>query len=653
MDKEQSQRLLQEIKDKNEIVSVISEYVTLKKTGRSWTGLCPFHPEKTPSFTVTPDKQLFFCFGCSTGGDVISFIMKLENRDFLDAARYLADRAGIVWPESKGFSEADQQKEELFKINKLAMIVYNRCLHNLDSGKRAWAYFQKRGLSKETCQKFYLGYAPAAWHTLTEILKKKGVSLMQAESLGLISLGENGYYDRFRDRVIFPITDAKENVIGFGGRTLEETPPKTTKKPDSLKISSADPTSSAHVTPVTRPQPKYLNSPETPIFRKGNFLYGLAWAKDSIRQLNQAIIVEGYLDVIQAHQAGFTQTVASLGTALTKEQARLIKRYASEVILAYDADLAGQQATIRGMEILSEAGLTVKIVVLPAGDDPDSLIRNKGAAEFDFLLKNALNLTDFKLKLAIQEYDLNTPEGKVSAVQAVLPQIALLDNNISREIYLRRMAREVGISETTIFSEFRDWLKKNRKNSLVLDRNNQNSNTKEKKDKSERSGGDLHKIAAKESAPLRQAIFRAEKELLQSALQEYDKFERIKEELIADEFSDETWRALFSELKQISRPLDPKRPVIDELSDSMREIAASLIAEQTIKNSRSDLLGYLNRLKKLRLEERIQKLTSEITVGKDESGQAFSEDDLKQKIQEFTELKNKLQRDYSHISAGI
>ncbi|HEX3047267.1 MAG TPA: DNA primase [Bacillota bacterium] len=642
MDKEQSQRLLQEIKEKNEIVSVISEYVTLKRTGRSWTGLCPFHSEKSPSFTVTPDKQFFYCFGCSTGGDVISFIMKLENRDFLGAARFLADRAGIVWPEGNRFSEVDQQKEELYKINLLAMTVYNRYFNNQDLGKRAQAYFHKRGLTKETCQKFHLGYAPPAWHTLTEILKKKAVSLTQAESLGLISLGENGYYDRFRDRVIFPITDAKENVIGFGGRTLEQAGPKTTEAPHSIG------TPNDLRLQNVRPQPKYLNSPETPIFRKGNFLYGLAWAKDSIRRLNQAIIVEGYLDVIQAHQAGFTQTVASLGTALTKEQARLIKRYASEVVLAYDADLAGQHATIRGMEILKEAGLTVKIILLPTGEDPDSLIRTQGAAQFEFILKNALNLTDFKLKLVIKEFDLTTLEGKMAAVDAVMPQIAEIDNQMNREFYLRQLVRETGISEPSIFAQFREWVKKNREKSPVLDRNNQNSNTKEKSERSEQFLSKINKAAT----PLQQAIFDAEKELLQSALQEYDKFERIKEELITDEFSNEIWRALFNELKQIARPDNVKTLVIDELSASMREIAAALIAEQSVKNHQCDLEGNLNRLKKLKLEERIQKLTSEISIGKDELGQVLSENDLKQKMVEFTELKRKLSRDYPNFSAG-
>ncbi|HEX3045913.1 MAG TPA: hypothetical protein VHY08_14240, partial [Bacillota bacterium] len=241
-------------------------------------------------------------------------------------------------------------------------------------------------------------------------------------------------------------------------------------------------------------------------------------------------------------------------------------------------------------------------------------------------------------------------EGKVNAVQAVLPQIALLDNNISREFYLRQMARAVGVSETAIFGEFRDWLMKNRKNSLVLDRNNQNSNTKEK---SERSEGVIDIINPKESSPLRRAFFKAEKELLQSALQEYDKFERIKEELTADEFSNEIWKTLFSELKQINRPEDSKTPIIDELSNSMREIAVALIAEQAVKTERSDLSGYLNRLKKLKLEERIQKLTIEITTEKDESGQAFSEKELNRKKQELKELNIIKQRDYSHISAGI
>jgi DNA primase len=447
--------------------------------------------------------------------------------------------------------------------------------------------------------------------------------------LGLISFGANGYYDRFRERVIFPITNPKGNVIGFGGRVFHE---------------------------ATEGQPKYLNSPETPIFRKGNFLFGLSHAKEAIRHQNRAIIVEGYLDVIQAHQAGFRNTVASLGTALTKEQAKMIKRFAGEVVLAYDADTAGQHATIRGMEILKEAGLIVKVLSMPPGEDPDSFIKGKGATEFNKLLDQAFNLTDFKIGLAVKDHDLNTSEGKVDAVRSVFPQIAELDSNISREYYLRQLAREIGITETSVFAEFKEWIKKNRKKSPVLDRNLNNSYTKETTEKI----ADIHAYATtspslkpEELSPQNRAVFEAEKELLQSALQEYEKFERIKKELIIEEFRFTIWQDLFAELYKINGSFKDFEQIFTVLNGPSREIAASLIAEQKINDKPADLLGCIKKLKKIRLEETIQNLTIQISTGKDEFGNILTEDAINAKAKQSTELKQMIRKEYPGVSSGI
>lgn len=626
---ERFQALLQEIKEKNDIVSVISEYVTLKRTGRSLIGLCPFHSEKTPSFNVIQAKQFYYCFGCSAGGDVFSFIMKLEGLDFLAAARLLADRAGIVWPEAAGESSADHGKQtELYKINQLATAFFAQCLLRTESGKPALDYLKNRGLVKETCLKFNLGFAPDAWHSLTDVLRKKGASLELSESLGLVSFGEKGYYDRFRNRIIFPITDPKGNVIGFGGRVFH---------------SSGGSGRSAE-------QPKYLNSPETPIFHKGNFLYGLSLAKEAIRRNQQAIITEGYLDVIQAHQGGFDNAVASLGTALTKEQAKLIKRYAMEVILAYDADAAGQHATIRGMEILQEAGLKVKVLSLSPGDDPDSFIKSKGALEFKKQLEASLSLTDFKIGLAIKDYNINTPDGKIQAVQSALPEIAELESNIAREFYLRKLALEIGISETSVFAEFKEWVKKNQKKPLGPDKNPDNRYTKKI---TEKIADSLDSFNLNERSPFKQAIFNAEKELLQSALQEYEKFERIKEELITEEFSFKIWQDLFSELCKLSGNIIDSEQILAALNGPIREIAATLISEKKVKDEPGDLLGNIKRLRKLQLEETIQQLTQQITIGKDESGNPLTEEQYRYKMKQFTELNQKLRKDYSGVSSGI
>ncbi|HEX7715066.1 MAG TPA: DNA primase, partial [Bacillota bacterium] len=554
MELDRNRELYKEIKEKNDIVAVISEYVTLKRSGRSLVGLCPFHSEKTPSFNVNPAKQFYYCFGCSSGGDVFSFIMKMENLEFIDAAHLLADRAGILWPEERQITEVDRRREYFYRINQLAAAFFNQCLEKTTIGERGRLYLEERGLTSETRHRFLLGYAPRGWHSLTEILRKKQVPLEQAAELGLVGFGASGYYDRFRDRVIFPISDPKGRIIGFGGRIIAtNVPPSGFEEPvhtlmqdsgsASLNTDPGQETVEAERTAAERPLPKYLNSPDSPLFRKGSFLYGLSLAKDYIRKKNQAIIMEGYLDVIQAHQAGIREAVASLGTALTHEQARLIKRYTDEVVLAYDADAAGQHATVRGMELLEEAGLRVRILALPPGDDPDSFIKSEGADAFNHLVASAKNLTDFKISLALREYNLTTPEGKSQAVQSILPVLGGIENNITREEYIRQLAREIGVSETAIFEELRKWLQGHRKKSPDLDRNDNRSYTKES---NEQNGVFWGNIEGAEASPLKQAIFEAEKELLRSALQEYDKFERIKVELIAEEFTFKVWRDLFT-----------------------------------------------------------------------------------------------------------
>jgi DNA primase len=615
------QELLEQIKENNDIVAVISEYVSLKKAGRSLIGLCPFHGEKTPSFNVNPEKQLFYCFGCGLGGNVFNFIMKLENLDFIGAAKVLAERVGILWPEYTRDSAEDLHRESQFRINKFAAAFFNQYLIKTELGKQARNYLEERGITPKSWQMFNLGYAPSLWHGLTDILRKKTVALEEAEKLGLLSLGESGFYDRFRERLMFPILDPQGNVVGFGGRVFDHS------------------------------GPKYLNSPETEIFHKGRFLFGLSLAKEVIRKQNQAIVVEGYLDVIQAHQAGFNQTVASLGTALTKEQARIIKKYTSEVILAYDGDEAGQKAAERGMLILQEAGLKVKILVLPIGDDPDSFIKKNGSAAFGLLLDKALNMIDFKLRRVLEQYNLSTPQGKVQALQAVLPQIAEIDNGITQEFYLRQLTRELGISEVSIFADFQVWLKNNRKKSPVLDRDRNNSYTKET---AEKIGITMGIINADELSPLKRAIFETEKELLHFALQEYDKFKRIKEELKLEDFSFEIWRDLLLEIERVGTLGKDSQIVLAEIQDHFQEVAASLIAEQEVKaSSQADLGGNIQRLKMLHLREQAQNLTDQLTTGRDENGQPLSETDLKIKAKNFTEIKRKLQKEFPQFSTGI
>jgi DNA primase len=614
------QELVREIKEKNDIVAVISEYTTLKRSGRGMLGLCPFHSEKTPSFNVNPDKQFFYCFGCGKGGDVISFIMKAENLDFIGAAKRLAGRAGVVWPEQPSASENDRKLEQLCRIAKLAAAFFHRCLLRTENGLKARQYLEKRNITPVVWERFNLGYAPAGWHNLTEVFRQKGVSLELAENVGLVGFGENGYYDRFRDRLIFPIYDIKGNVTGFGGRVFDDS------------------------------HPKYLNSPESVLFHKSNCLYGLNSALDTIRKKRQVILVEGYFDVIQAHQAGFTQTVASLGTALTKEQVKVIKRFAVEAVLAYDGDNAGQNAIQKGIELCGEGGLAVTILTLPSGDDPDSLLKKGGADIFESMLNQRANPVDYKIAAVIRNHDLNTPEGKAGAVKEVLPQLAAVDSTIAREAYIRRIARELGVSETAVFTELKRWLRNNGKNSQVLDRIHNNSYTKET-GQNKQSGLNLPEPG--QLTPLQKGIFEVEKELLQISLQEYDKFERINEELEAEDFSFAVWRELFSALKAGKGMDGSPQAALEELAGSLREIAVTLIAEQEVKNNPPDLTGVLNRLKMLRLQAKIQELTDQITAGRGPDGRMLDEADLKAKVLEFTELKRRLQKEFPHFSAEI
>ncbi|NLY75847.1 MAG: DNA primase [Firmicutes bacterium] len=620
MNSNRNNEIIQEIKAKNDIVSVISEYVSLKRSGRSFVGLCPFHNEKTPSFNVNQDKQFFYCFGCGVGGDVFSFMMKIENLEFKDAAKRLAERAGVDWPEFTAGSEANRRKEVYFKINHLAAALYSQYLLKTDAGNIARNYLTKRGIRSELWQKFQLGYAPPSWDTLTDTIRKKGLPLQPAEELGLVVMGSNGYYDRFRNRIIFPITDSQGRIVGFGGRLIEAG------------------------------EPKYLNSPENILFHKGKFLYGLSVAKDSIRRAKKGIIVEGYLDVIQAHQAGFTNTVASLGTALTREQARLFKRFAPEVILAYDADTAGQNATLRGMDILDYAGLTVRVLKLPPGYDPDSFIKDNGGTEFKKRLDNAQGLIDFKISSILSKYDLSAFQGKKSAVEEILPVLSAIDNDVVREHYLRMIVRETGFSENAVQTELRKWRSQNRLRPSFLDRKSETSYTNQISSKASAHNVYDHSV---ELSPLQKAIFEAEKELLQSALQEYDKLKRINEELKPEEFRFEIWRNLFLQIKELIFLADntvDTTALINELGGGVRETAAALLAEKEIKNRTFNFEQIINYLKMLHLKEKIEALTMRITTGRNDSGQTLTDDETKQLLAQITELNRTLKRDYPQFS---
>jgi len=411
-----SDDLIEEIRSSNDIVDVISSYIKLQKKGSSHFGLCPFHNEKSPSFSVSASKQMYYCFGCGVGGNVFTFVMEYENYTFIEAVKYLADRSGIALPEVELTNEQKQQaaeKQTLLEINKLAAKFYYYQLGS-DGGIQAREYLNKRGLTKETIIKFGLGYSTRFSNDLYTYFKQKKYGDKLLKATGLITLNEKkGAHDKFWNRVMFPIMDANNRVIGFGGRVLGDG------------------------------MPKYLNSPETPLFDKSRNLYGLNFAR--LSRKSNLIICEGYLDVISLHQAGFHNAVASLGTALTGRQALLLKRYTDEVLLAYDGDQAGQKAALRAIPILKEAGISTKVIELSPYKDPDEFIKNMGAPAFEERIESASNSFMFELSVMEQSYDFNDPEKKTAFYNETAKKLLEFSGELERNNYVEAVARRYGI----------------------------------------------------------------------------------------------------------------------------------------------------------------------------------------------------------------
>ncbi|EQB88307.1 hypothetical protein M918_04630 [Clostridium sp. BL8] len=422
-----SEEVIQKVKEQNDIVDVISDSIRLKHTGRNYIGVCPFHHEKTPSFTVSKEKQIYKCFGCGEAGNVITFVMKTKNLNFPEAVKVLAERIGIDIEENKEKKVERAKYDKMYNINvEAARYFYN----NLRRDEKAYSYFKNRGINDSTLKKFGIGFALDGWHNLRNHLKAKGVKEEELLNLGLIIKSPKGsLYDRFRNRVIFPVFDYSGKVIGFGGRVLDDS------------------------------KPKYLNSPETPLFKKGIHLYGLNFAIKSNMD-RTVIIVEGYMDCISLHQYGITNVVATLGTALTEYQAKLLKRYVDKVIISFDADLAGQNATLRGLEILKKENFDIKVLQVPQGKDPDEYIKANGKEAFLKLVNNALPLTDYRLKKAEDGINFSNKEMIIKYVNSVANILSSLQP-IEREVYVKQVSQSTGLSEESILETVREINKKN------------------------------------------------------------------------------------------------------------------------------------------------------------------------------------------------
>jgi DNA primase len=441
--------VVDEVKDRLDIVEIIQPYVPLKKAGRNFKGLCPFHAEKTPSFIVFPETGTWHCFGaCGTGGDVFNFIMKQENLNFGEALQMLAQRAGVeLEPRSPEAAKAEKRLDLLRDINQAAATYFHHLLLNSDEAERSRTYLHERGLSQETIDRFQVGYALDLWDGLLRYLDNKGYALADVHEVGLIIERDDGsgYYDRFRKRIIFPIRDGRGRTIGFGGRVTD----------DGV--------------------PKYLNSPQTPLFDKSSVLFGLDQARQGIRTTGEAVIVEGYMDVLMAHQYGINNVVAQMGTALTEAQLRLLKRSTQRFILALDSDLAGDQATLRGLDVAHQVmdrevvpvptprGLIrfedrltadIRIVSLPAGRDPDEVI-HENPARWAQLVAQAKPVMDFYFQALTADLDLSTAKGKAEAVRALGPLILEIGDRVQRTHYLQQLARLVQVDERSLWQQIR------------------------------------------------------------------------------------------------------------------------------------------------------------------------------------------------------
>ena len=434
-----SDEIIDEIRQNNDIVDVISQYVRLKRSGRNFFGLCPFHNEKSPSFSVSPDKQIFHCFGCGVGGNVFTFLMKIEGISFFEAIQMLAERANIVLPtlENNSDSAKEELKAKVYKVNQFTADFYHKNLY-LPTAKIAQEYVKKRKLSNETLKSFQIGFS-GKFDELYRELKKQGFQEREILESGLVNKNERGQYiDRYRNRLMFPICDVRGRVIAFGGRVLDDS------------------------------KPKYINSPENIVYSKGRNLFGLNVAKKG--ELKKILIVEGYMDVISLHQRGITNVVAPLGTALTEQQGWLLRKNAEQIILSFDSDEAGLTAKMRALEILQNMGCDIRILQMEGAKDPDEFIIKFGNARFLNLVDKALSVVEFKVKLLKRNLNLENVNDKIKFLNEIAKIISKIDNTMEREVYIEKIAKEYEISKEAIYAEVNKLTYSNKKDEKVLNK---------------------------------------------------------------------------------------------------------------------------------------------------------------------------------------
>ena len=564
------QSSIDEVLSRSDIVDIASSYVTLKRNGTDFVALCPFHREKTPSFHISSDKQLYYCFGCGSGGNIIDFVMKIENLDFIDAIKFLAERAGITLEEevySPEIQKKHDEREAILKMNKLAAKRYVKNLAE-DDAKGAREYAFGRGLNREIISSFGIGYAKESWSDLVDYLKESGFTNDEIVRAGLAVKNEKGnVYDKFRNRLMFPVIDVRGNVIAFSGRALDDSPAK------------------------------YMNSPETPVFHKGNNIFALNLAKQTSAK-DGIILVEGNMDAVSLHSYGFSNAVAGLGTALTDAQAQLLKRYTPMVYLCYDNDEAGQKACEKAIETLSAAGIKLKVLSYSDAKDPDEYLKKKGAESFKKVISAALSATEYKILNIRKKYNLVETGEKVEFINAAAEILAQNENPVEREIYIKRIASETDISVDSINAQV---------NKIRYDK----SRKTYKKAHREVQSTTPERVPRDTATPL--ASYKAERMLLNIIFFNLAAFKIAKAEITEEEFSDEKHRTLFSQIKKFKEENESSDAggFMSSLPLGLKGLAAEILYKEYTGDAQKTAKEIIEKIKKLNLDEKINALAKE------------------------------------------
>lgn len=528
-----SEEILNEVRQSNDIVDVISQYVHLKRSGRNYFGLCPFHNEKSPSFSVSPDKQIFHCFGCNVGGNVITFVSQIEGLNFVETVQMLAERANIQLPtlQNNGDTQREILKDKVYKVNEFTAEYYHQNLYK-PQAKMAQEYVKKRQLTNETLKSFRIGFS-GKFDELYQELKKQGFQEQEILESGLVNKNERGQYiDRYRNRLMFPICDARGRVIAFGGRVLDDS------------------------------KPKYINSPENVVYSKGRHLFGLNVAKKG--DIKKILIVEGYMDVISLHQRGITNVVASLGTALTEQQGWLLRKNSEQIILSFDSDEAGIKAKLRSIEILQNMGCDLRVLQLEGAKDPDEYILKYGNMRFQNAVDKAFSVVEFKVKILKKELDLNNTNDKIKFLNEIAKLISKVDNTMEREVYIEKIAKEYDISKEAIYAEVNKLTYKNNKSEKILEKSKPVITHK--------------KIEVQEVTPI---IKRRENTIISILLSgDLSVFEIIKQNIKAEDFQDEINKEIAKKLyEEFEKGNSNINGIIDNLSQEQQNKITMIMAE--------------------------------------------------------------------------